>query len=302
MKLDRIRGVCVNEFIARQIRARQPVIVTDAMDSWRALTQWTPEYFARVHGQWKVPVYGAYFDLRTIMRLGDYVSTYMGEEPAPELRYVRWFTLHQPVPNAGRFPWADEMFRLLRQDWAHPYFLPTSSYLFPFCSPEHTLDVPSDTTVPSKALYLSCAGAATNLHVDYWGSDAVLCQVYGQKAITMYAPDQADLMMGSARGVMKGTSGGRRMVDIRNPDLTSFPDFPKATPVFEDMLNPGEIVYIPSGWLHHVDTVSHSITLTWNFVHMASWRTWYRFLMSNPPESELNDIDYVLYDDPNRLQ
>ncbi|WP_083936755.1 cupin-like domain-containing protein [Longispora albida] len=301
MKAERVSRIATTEFVTRYLEAGRPVIVTDAMEDWPAFGQWTPDYFAREYGDWKVPVYGHYFDLLKLMKLGDYIRTYMGSEPPPDIRYVRWFTLHQPVPNAERFPWADEVFKLLQPQWSHPYFLPTDSYLFPFCPPGRTLDVPSETTVPSKALYLSCKGATTNLHLDYWGADAVLCQLHGQKQLVLYSPDQTPLLMDPATDAVRGASGGRRVVDIRNPDRAAFPDFDKAQPTVLDVLNPGEIAYIPAGWLHHVDTLSDSITLTWNFVHLASWRNWFRFLTNEPPASELADIGHILLDDPRRL-
>lgn len=301
-RAERIERIDASEFARSYMKPGRPVIVTDAMQGWAALEKWTPAWLAETHGDEKVPTYGTYFDFRGAMKLRDYVERYLGDTPRQPIRYARWFTLHQSVPNAERFPWADAIFTHLEPDWRHPYFLPRSGYLFPFVGPGEELDIPSSTTVPSKALYLSPAGAVTNLHLDYWGSDALLVQIHGRKEVVLYHPDDSRyLMRVDEASAMMGTSGGRRLVDIRNPDLELFPDFHQAVPAVHDVLEPGEIAYIPMAWLHHVDTLSTSITLTWNLVHQASFRTWFRWVSESPPAKEIDDIRYILYDDPHRL-
>ncbi|MEZ4320680.1 MAG: cupin-like domain-containing protein [Myxococcota bacterium] len=300
-RAQRIERVSAEAFAKAHLAPGIPVIVTGAMADWPALEKWTPEWFAEVHGERKIPTYGTYFDFRGAMRLRDYVERYLVGAPKQPIRYARWFTLHQRVPDAQRFPWADEIFVHLRDDWRHPSFLPTTGYLFPFTPPGTELDIPSGTTVPSKALYLSPAGAVTNLHLDYWGSDAMLVQVHGRKEVVLYAPEDAKYLVREGGPAMLGTSGGRHFADIKNPDLEAFPDFAKARPVVHDTLEPGEIAYIPMGWLHHVDTLTTSITLTWNFAHSASFRRWFEWLQGNPPAAEIDDIRYILHDDPHRL-
>jgi Cupin-like domain len=303
MEITRRQDLAVADFVENYLRARQPVIVTDAMKTWRALSEWTPASLQRNYGERLVPIYGNYFDFKGVVRLAEFISTYMGPNVSTKPAYARWFTRHQAVADsvAKTFPWADDVFKCLRSQWGHPYFLPDSSYLLPFCSTEQSLDISSDVTVPSKALYLSGAGAVTSLHIDYWGSDAVLCQFHGRKKMTLYGPDQASFLVRSAPDKVRGTTGGNHFVDIKAPDLETFPLFHRAKPAFSDNLNPGEIVYIPAGWLHHVDTISDSITVTWNFVHAASWRTWFKFLMGSPPANELHDIEYLLFEDAKRL-
>jgi len=47
-------------------------------------------------------------------------------------------------------------------------------------------------------------------------------------------------------------------VDWSNPDLDNFPDFPK-TRVNEVIMSPGDILYIPSGWIHYIMSINTNL-------------------------------------------
>jgi ribosomal protein L16 Arg81 hydroxylase len=120
---------------------------------------------------------------------------------------------------------------------------------------------------PAKGLFISQRGARTGLHVDPWGSDALLCQMYGGKTWAMYGPDQKQYLQ-SDHGV----------VDLDWPNRQQFPDFDKACATFEFTLEPGEILYVPNGWYHAARSDTDSISLTWNFVHRAGVEAFRRWL------------------------
>jgi hypothetical protein len=154
--------------------------------------------------------------------LGEYLDEYFGKYPseATGLPYVRWYTQLRDV----RFLWAAKAFERFAGNWTPPYFLPTSDYVLPF-SPGRA--DPRHVHFPAKGLFISPKGGKTGLHVDPWGSDAVLCQLFGDKHWTMYHPDEARYLRNEA-GV----------VDPDCPDHDRFPEFRKARATYDFVLRP----------------------------------------------------------------
>ena len=85
-----------------------------------------------------------------------------------------------------------------------------------------------------------------------------------------------------------------KFVDIDNPNHSKFPNFKQTEPAFIDILDAGEIVFFPHNWLHHVLTIEDSISITWNFVHISTWASFFNYLMSNPTTQELEVIKFFL--------
>ena len=52
-------------------------------------------------------------------------------------------------------------------------------------------------------------------------------------------------------------------------------------PDFRGYVCPGEVVYIPHGWLHDVLSVEDSLSVTWNFVHEAGALEFVDYLMGS---------------------
>ncbi|HEY0797059.1 MAG TPA: cupin-like domain-containing protein, partial [Acidisarcina sp.] len=120
-----------------------------------------------------------------------------------------------------------------------------------------------------------------------WASDALLCQIYGDKDFVMYDPSQAAYL-----------SKDGKAIDIEKPDFEMFPDFPRARASMRDTLRPGEILFVPAGWHHHFKSATDSISLTWNFVHLARLAPYLAYLAGGPAEGELKQLAYAYFDSP----
>ena len=255
MSIERLHRVQPERFIADYMAQNRPVVVSDALDGWRLDEWWTPAYFLRYFADEKVQVYNSYFELRQVKKLGAYLTErFDSAEPRENPPYVRWYTRLRNVD----FFWADAVFVALREHWARPYFLPADDYVLPFAPAPQTAD-PTTDHFPARGLFISERGARTGLHVDPWGSDAMLCQLYGRKTWRMYAPDQAALLQ-----------VGDDVADVDNLDASRFPRAGEARPAYEFVLEPGESVYVPHGWYHVVHSDTDCISLTWNFVHATN--------------------------------
>lgn len=258
-------------FEDEHLRPGVPVVVTDAMVGWSLGERWTPDWLHKRFGGYRVQVYNSYFDFQTVQRLSAFLSARFGRKDAgTELPYVRWYTRFKDVD----FCWADAFFQEVRDEWEFPYFLPNQGYLLPRRTGPEAQDLRTQ-PFPAKGLFISGSGARTGLHVDPWASDAVLCQAYGAKHWLMFAPELADRLM-----------AGADVMDLERPDYGKFPLAAGLEPTCEFTLLPGEMVYVPRGWLHAVRSLDDSISVTWNFVHCAGATAFEHWL-----DGEISSLD-----------
>jgi hypothetical protein len=89
----------------------------------------------------------------------------------------------------------------------------------------------------------------------------IACCVVGRRRFTLFPPHQiANLYPGP----LDPTPGGQAisLVDFENPDLIRFPGFPDAVAAgCTAVLEPGDAIFIPSMWWHHVEGLSPFNTL-----------------------------------------
>ncbi|MFT4075163.1 MAG: cupin-like domain-containing protein [Asticcacaulis sp.] len=84
----------------------------------------------------------------------------------------------------------------------------------------------------------------------------IACAVAGRRRFTLFPPEQIDNLY---PGPFDFTPGGVpiSMVTLENPDLEKYPLFAKALETAQMAeLEPGDALYIPYGWWHHVQSLS----------------------------------------------
>jgi hypothetical protein len=98
-------------------------------------------------------------------------------------------------------------------------------------------------------------GNRTCIAAHFDNTDNLACVVAGRRRFTMFPPEQiANLYVGP----LDLTPAGQpvSLVDIRNPDLERFPRYAAALEVAEVAeLGPGDAVYVPALWWHHVEAL-----------------------------------------------
>lgn len=98
-------------------------------------------------------------------------------------------------------------------------------------------------------------------------ADNFACIVAGRRRFTLFAPESLpDLAMGPFDPTPAGTPIS--MADPLRPDLERYPRFRAALEAAQQsLLNPGDAIFIPYGWYHHVqslDPVSMLVNHWWN--------------------------------------
>jgi len=91
----------------------------------------------------------------------------------------------------------------------------------------------------------------------HWdSSNNVACVVGGLRRFTLFPPDQiANLYVGPIDMTISGPPSS--LVDVRKPDFDRFPRFREALAnAFAAELEPGDGIYIPALWWHHVEALS----------------------------------------------
>ncbi len=265
--IERKNSLDIFNFTQNFLIKNIPVIVTDGMKNWPLLEKWSVENLVKNFGNYEVQVYNDLFDLIDVIPLENYVQEFFNLESESNkfIPYVRWYSTFKELD----FVWADDFFNKTHEDWSMPYFLPRDNYIIPFKNLEAN---PNKILFPARGLFISAKGAKTSQHVDPWCSDAILCQVQGYKKVILYNPSFNS----------ENELSGDKLNTTRNNEI------------YIDYLYPGEILFIPHSWPHEVYSLSDSVSLTWNFVHFSTLKSFIKYLANSPPDEELEIIKFFL--------
>ena len=144
---------------------------------------------------------------------------------------------------------------------------------------------------PRDALASIWIGTPTRIaaHNDF--PDNLACCAVGRRRFTLFPPDQfRNLYLGP----IDNTPAGRAisMVDLAAPDLATYPHFADALAQAQIAdLEPGDAVFIPSLWYHHVEA-----SAPFNVLVNYWWRDTPRYL--GQPQNALNHAILAIRDLP----
>lgn len=244
-EIDRRCGLRREEFLHEYYAPNRPVILEDVCDSWPALDTWTPEYLARkLHGAEVEVMTGRASDQnyevnsaahRTRMPFDEYVARLRAVESSNDLYLVANNKLLES--EAARPLWDD--------------FTLDPRYLQP------------DTKRAATFLWLGPAGTVTPLHHDLM--NVLFHQVSGWKRFILISPLETHCVSNSV-GVFSD-------VDPVAPDEERFPRF-ETTHRLQVSVGPGEVLFIPVGWWHHVAALEVSISLSTTSFAFANTIAW----------------------------
>ena len=241
--IDTVDTITRDEFYAKFVSPRKPVVIRKLTEQWRAL-QWTNEYL-------KLCDRGALLAVkkgdvskgfRDMVRLTDYISM------------VERFEARRNGERVGPPPYLHDV----------PFF-----YLFPHLTPDiepFPLQLLPKWYWPNWHNYIQFfmgpTGSLTPLHFDTLYTNNLFFQIVGRKRFILIPADQQRYCY------MDGWRWARY-----DPDAVDFEKYPLAkaiTPV-ETILEPGQTLYIPPGTLHQVHGLSYSISfnIDWHTAQTA---------------------------------
>lgn len=242
------------EFYQNYLKPQVPLVIGDALNDWPALGN-SPEnqnhawsnigYLKRTAGCRTVPV-----------ETGDH---YMAENWGQKLvRFDRFLDEYILGTNSGDEELAQEHMAYLAQ---HPLFDQIPELRHDILVPDYCAMIDQHEVNSSQEIQINAwfgpKGTVSCLHND--PPHNILAQVVGWKRVILIEDKYRDHLY-PYYGVMSNTSP----INPKSPDLSQFQKF-RGVPIYETVLGPGDMLYIPPRCWHHIEslTVSFSVSFWW---------------------------------------
>ena len=250
--IERVSAPTPRLFQEQYVARRKPVILTDVVSQWPAFANWNPDYLREVAGDATVDVH---YDAD-----GDFQRWY-----SPEGLQDRQMTLREFVDLLTASP-PERRFYMTEHSLAR-----ISERLVGEVDAGGYAD-PEGTSAPQPYVFL---GRDTMMPLHYHGTtEAILCQIVGDKEIVLYPPEQTALLRAhpwrsrywhfSRVGAPQQASVFTDASHLRLGEPNSgrrFESFDSAEPMVFT-LRAGEILFIPVHWWHLTTCPGFQINVT----------------------------------------
>ncbi len=222
-------GLSVEEFRCHYLPQGLPVIISDALVDWPLFSMSREEslaYFAELqgitrHGDYVEKTFSSERDFRSTS-MADFIAALDGEREEGV-----------PPPYMGNNVLPTQLLELIR----FPDYFERSLYIKP-------------------RIWIGPKGTLTPLHRD--DTDNLFAQVWGRKSFILAAPHHRE-----ALGTWSTSpEGGLEGCEV-NPDAPDYERFPGAREVvfLRIVLEAGDLLFLPDGWFHQVESVSTSLSV-----------------------------------------
>ncbi len=227
--LARMPAVSTAEFHGRYVARRHPVVLAGLVSDWPAVQRWSLDVLRGAHPAVSI----------TTAHVED------GQVVMDRQRGL----IHEPER-------LDAFVTALSAGARDRYVMtPMSGLPEALCADAPPPPYLSAVTVQNAKLWIGPVGMVSSLHRDL--ADNLHAQVSGRKRFTLVAPHQSACVYPNS--FFDSVPNGCR-VDIERPDHARFPRLREAV-MFVAELDPGDVIYIPRGWWHHVRTLDLSISV-----------------------------------------
>lgn len=252
--IERRSNLSLEEFINEYDSKNKPVIITDALDNWRARTEWTKEKFLKRFGNHPFKTDEIDYRAKTREKL------YMGISD-----YFEYAARNQDEDPIYLF---DNKFgeRELGADLLNDYEIPIyfKEDFFQYLEEERP---------PYRWMVVGPARSGSAFHIDPYRTSAWNALLVGRKRWVLTPYNQPPLGM-----EIDFDDDGNFDCDAPEPMkwfMEHHPhihDDPKR-PHYECILEAGEVIYVPSGWWHTVLNLTDTIAVTQNFCNKQNFET-----------------------------
>ena len=214
--IDKVATIGHDEFSNSYFIPLQPLIIQDLAKSWPALKKWTPDFFKDQHGNQQVKVYDESF-----VEAGEH---YMTKAKSISLKdFINAIISTSQDLRMFLYNIKSEIPSLI-DDITFPSLVDGLSKKFVF-------------------MFFGCKGSVTQMHFDIDMSHVFHTSIFGKKTITLFPFEHS-------KNLHRYPFTCRSYVNVDQPDFKQYPRLKNAQG-YQVTLEPGETLYIPSGYWHH---------------------------------------------------
>ena len=244
-EIQRIDPPPFQEFLERYIAVNRPVIIAGCMEDWKPYTEWSFDYFRRHHQD-------------SIVGIQD------GRDSDPFYEQNQKF--HRTEVRFGDF-----LDRLERTDSSNDFYMTAGNMGSHRAALSQLFDDAENINIRNEyfefpaegSLWIGPKGTVTPLHFDMINN--FFCQIRGSKRVRL-VPSWSMPWVYNDYHVYSD-------VDAASPDFDQHPLFSNVT-MYDFVVYPGEVLFIPMGWWHHLESLEPTVSLTRKRLNHAGSNTY----------------------------
>lgn len=219
-----------------------PFIIENCIEHWPARKLWNFDYLNDVAGHRLVPIElgSKYTDNswgQSLMTISDFITNHIVSKESIPKAYLAQHRLFDQIPH-------------LKDD----------IYIPDYCCISKLDDCNAETDTEINA-WFGPGGTVSPCHYDI--KHNLLAQVVGRKYVRLYSTSCQNELY-PREGILHNTSS----VDVESPDNDLFPLFAEMdkSKREECILHPGQMLYIPPGYWHHIRSLDESFSVSFWWV------------------------------------
>ena len=228
-KVERVTGISSDDFIANYLKPGNPVIITDFVDgNSPAFKKWTYDYFKEIAGDQVIDIYGK----------EETSKDRVASAPVKKMKFAEYLDLIEKEPTDYRI----FLFNLLK------------------LKPELNQDIIYNDPTNGKVLkwlpylFFGGEGSSTRNHYDIDMSNVFITQYKGIKKIWLFP-------LSESVQLYKIPFNFHSLANVKDPDYDRFPAL-KSLRGLEAEINPGETLFMPSGYWHYIQYVTEGFSIS----------------------------------------